>query len=669
MGRLPWETRGGERRITRTGQSGPVGRQRRTYNTKSRLPAPRFLTIVVILAVVLVVPLLIYQAVYADRINLGVKSMGVDVGGYSPAEAKTALSTAFGKFAQTDLILRYGGKEWRTSPGALGIRFDADATVKQAMQVGRTGGLFDQMGTRLSTLREGKAVLPVITFDAERQSAVIGNLASETDRPMVNASLLPKPDGTVEMVSSQVGRKLDGAATLRRVQESLGSISSGAIALVVVETPPRVLESQLIAARDSAERILSGPLTLVYQKESTKLDQKQLTAMLTFRQEGDKTIADLEDKSIQDIVVKMAERINRKPRDARFTFSGGKVQLVAESVDGQTVDVAASVQAVKDGALGATRIVPLVVNVTTPKVRSSDISSISVTDKLIEAATLYGDTGLDRQHNLKLAVSRLNGILIAPGETFSFNTALGPTTLADGYKMAWGIISTGTGHETVPSEAGGICQVSTTLFHAALWTGLRIDQRTEHIYWIPRYGKPPLGRTGLDSTVDGSGSADTLDFKFTNTTGNWLAIQGWVDGTNMYFALWGTKTGWSVQVLDPVVTNVVKTDPTVVRIEDKTIPLGQEVWVESAQDGFDSVVKRIVRQGDKIIDEYTVKSRYRTAQNVVRFNPAPTATPEAEQTPQANATVTGTPQPGSTPKPTTTTAPVATPVPTPTPKR
>ena len=374
----------------------------------------------------------------------------------------------------------------------------------------------------------------------------------------------------------------------------------------------------------------------------------------------------MDDKAVTDIVTNMAETINKKPKDANFTFAGAKVQLVTESVDGETVDVAASVKAVKEGSLGETRIVPLVVTVIPPKVRSSDIANIKVTDKLIEASTIYGDTGLDRQHNLTLAVSRIDGTLIAPGETFSFNEILGPTTLADGYRMAWGIISTSSGHETVPSEAGGICQVSTTLFHAALWTGLRIDQRTEHIYWIPRYGKAPLGRTGLDSTVDGSGSADTLDFKFTNTTDNWIGIQGWVDGMNMYFALWGTKTGWDVQVLDPVITNVVKTDPAIVRIEDKTMPLGQEVWVESAQDGFDVAVKRIVRQGDKVLDEYTVKSRYRTAQNVVRFNPAPTPTPEGDQTPQADVTVTGTPQSGGTPQATGTPMPAGTTAATPT---
>ena len=279
MGRLPWETRSGERRNARAGQTGAVSNQRRT-RVKSGTSSSRFLTIAVILAVLVLAPLAIYQVVYADRINLGVKSMGVDVGGYSPADAKTALSSAFSKFAQTDLVLRYGGKEWRTTPGALGIRFDADATVREAMQVGRTGGIVEQSGTRLATLREGRAVVPVVNFDSERQAAVIGNLANEIDRPMINASILPKQDGTVEMVSSQVGRKLDAAATLRRVQESLGSISSGAIALVVVETPPRVLESQLAAARETAQQILRGPLTIVHEKESTTLDLKQLTSML-----------------------------------------------------------------------------------------------------------------------------------------------------------------------------------------------------------------------------------------------------------------------------------------------------------------------------------------------------------------------------------------------------
>lgn len=609
------------------------------------------LVVVGLLVALVLAPLVMYQVVYADRVYLGVQSLGVDVGGYSAPDAKAALSAQFAKHAQSDITLRSGSKEWRTTPGALGVRFDADATIRNALSVGRAGNFLQNYGEQLAVLRGGATVAPVLSSDVERQSAVTANLAREIDRPMVNASLVVRPDGGVELTASQIGRKLDVQETARRLERSLAALSTASIDLPVTETPARVVEAQLTAAKDTAERILRSSMTVTYGSQTTVLDRAKLTSMLSFRQEGEKTIAELDAKELNTIVTKMAEKINRAPNDARFVFKGGKAQLTSDSQEGLTVDVAASVQAVTQQALTDQRTVQLAVVVNRPKWLSSDLAKIQLSDKIVEAGTVYGDTGAERQDNLRLAVSRIDGYVIPPGEIFSFNKALGPTALADGYKMAWGIVSTGSGHETVPSEAGGICQVSTTLFHAAFWAGLQIDQRTEHLYWIPRYGQLPLGRTGLDSTVDGSGSEDTLDFKFTNDTTGWLAIQGRVDGQRMYFALLGVKPTWQVEVSDPVITNIVKTNPTQQRVFDPGLKPGQTVWVETPQDGFDVSFTRTVREGGRILSQYVVKSHFAPAYNILRYGPEPVPTPTPTPTPVGTVTPGQQGTPGPTPSP------------------
>ncbi len=630
--------------MARSGQASYSPRRTRP-RAGGRFPAVHIAILVLgLLAFLTLAPMLMYQIVYADKIYLGVRALNIDLGGYTAQEARAVLSNHFSRYAQAELIIRYGDSEWRTTPGALGMRFDAEGTVKQAMQIGRSGSLPQQMLDQLAGIRQGHVVQPVVNYDTQRQNAVVANLASQVDRPMVNASLVTRPEGTVEITASQVGRKVDAAETLRRVQRSLGAVSTATVELAVVETPPRVVEAQLMAAKETAQLILSAPLTMVYDRESVTLDVKTLTGMLSFRQEGGNTVAELDEKALREQVTKMAERIDRKPQNARFRFVNGRVELVSESLEGRAVEVEPSIQAIREGSLGSVRIVPLVVKTEAPRVQSSDLAKIDIKEKIIEAATRYGDTGLERQHNVRLAMSRLDGAVVPPGETFSFNEALGPTTLKDGYKTAWGIINTPDGPQTVPSEAGGICQVSTTLFHAAFWAGLQIDQRYPHSYWISRYGEKPLGRIGLDSTVDGSGSRDTLDFKFTNNTPHWLAVEARTDRMNIYFALHGTKPSWSVEVGEPVISNVVKVDKSVIEREiDTTLKPGQEVWVETAQDGFDAAITRTVREGGKVLETYTVKSHYVPARNVIRYNPAPTPGPMPTQQPGAAAT------PGPTP--------------------
>src|SRR5205823_1356252 len=138
---------------------------------------------------------------------------------------------------------------------------------------------------------------------------------------------------------------------------------------------------------------------------------------------------------------------------------------------------------------------------TKPNLTADQIGQISLPDRLATGTTSYAGSISARAWNVELAVQRISGTMIPPGGTFSFNQAVGPTTLRAGFKIAYGIAGTADGGATtVPAEAGGICQVATTVFHAAFRAGLGIAERHWHLYWMPRYGAAPSGVTGLDAT-------------------------------------------------------------------------------------------------------------------------------------------------------------------------
>ena len=249
-------------------------------------------------------------------------------------------------------------------------------------------------------------------------------------------------------------------------------------------------------------------------------------------------------------------------------------------------------------------------------------------DILARGQTSYAGSIPARRHNVELATKRLSGTKIGPGEIFSFNQAVGETTLASGYQIGYGISLVNGQTGTVPSVAGGICQVSTTVFQAAYWAGLEMVERYFHRYWIPRYGQPPSGRTGFDATVDAPG----VDFRFKNTTEDWILLESWTDGANVIVTLKGVDPGWEVESTRPVLSNVVRADQTMVRQDDPTMPAGQELFVEHAEDGFDVAVERTVTKNGKQVARYRFANHYVPARNVMLVG-TKGATPTATASP------------------------------------
>jgi vancomycin resistance protein YoaR len=306
--------------------------------------------------------------------------------------------------------------------------------------------------------------------------------------------------------------------------------------------------------------------------------------------------------------------VNRPARDARLKLANGKVEVARPEQPGLELDRAGALVALKAAATKPDRKVELPVKTLAPTIGQAQAATLAFPDLVAEASTVYGGGLPERNHNVELAASRVDGTVVPVGALFSFTDAVGRTRIKDGYRMAYGIVADAEGVQTVPSVAGGICQVATTLFHSAFWAGLPIIERHEHPYWIPKYGVPPRGLTGLDTTVD---EDSRLDFQFKNTTGGPLLIRAATDGNRVTFQLLGVKPDWKVEVSQPVLSNFVKTDPTFQRQEDPSLEAGRAVQVEEARDGFDAVVTRIVTRGGAVLERVEVKSHYAPSHNVV----------------------------------------------------
>lgn len=308
------------------------------------------------------------------------------------------------------------------------------------------------------------------------------------------------------------------------------------------------------------------------------------------------------------------EKINEKPIEAIFNFEGGRVKEFRESKDGREVDKSQLNQQVLSKArlvLSYTNqkiiIIPIPITVLNPNLTTDKVNKMGIKELIGSGTSLFQHSIENRIYNVNLAASRLNGILVAPGEIFSFAKYLGDVSAFTGYKQAY-VIQNG---KTILGDGGGVCQVSTTLFRAILDAGLPVTDRTAHAYRVSYYEQdsPP----GIDATV----YVPSVDLKFKNDTGNYILIQSVVDlaELRLTFMLYGTKDGRVSEITTPVITNQIPA-PEPKYEDDPTLPKGVIKQVDFAAAGANVYFIRTVTKNGAVIlyDKFT--SNYRPWQAV-----------------------------------------------------
>ncbi len=312
---------------------------------------------------------------------------------------------------------------------------------------------------------------------------------------------------------------------------------------------------------------------------------------------------------IKEILAELDKQIYKEPIDAQFTVTNNRVTAFQQSSDGQAIDYEKLIDSfekyvpsiVKE-ATPKTITVQLPIKVLEPEVPTEKANNLGIVEVIGQGVSHYAGSIPNRAHNVALAASKINGILIAPGEVFSFNKAIGNIDRYTGYKEAYVI----QGGKTVLGDGGGVCQVSTTLFRAVLNTGLPVEERYGHAYRVGYYEQQSA--PGLDATI----YVPTVDFKFKNDTGHHILIQSYVDPSAMSltFTFYGTSDGREVVVSEPVITS--QTPPPEPRYEDDpTLPKDTVKQVEYAAYGAVVSFNRTVTKNGQVHIEDKYTTRYR----------------------------------------------------------
>ena len=564
------------------------------------------------------------QAAYAGRVYPGVRAIGVSVGGQTRDESRAALERGVAAIAARQLDIGHEELRWTVTGWHVGVRPNVEPLLDQAFAVGREGSIPSRLASQLGLLVQGSDVIGSL-IDRVELDAFMEALAGAVERPVVDARVDIRPSGAVEMTDAQVGRKLSIDDTRRRLEDALARPDAQYVSLAVETVTPRVSSADLADARAEAERLLSAPIVLRFEDGERVMSVQEIAPLIEV---GADHRAGLNREAVRGWVNALAKEIDQRPQNARFTWAGGKLSLLRPSKNGRDLDLERTAELLTARAFDEDRTVLLPVNLTRPDVSQDDADKLNIKGAVEVAATSFAGASPPKQYNINLAAQRLNGVVVPPGKMFSFNQEVGPTTLDAGFKLGWGIASSATGLRTVPAEAGGICQVATTLFHSVFFAGYQVEERNYHAYWISSYSAK--GIEGLDATVD---ELVPLDFKFWNNTENYLLVQSWTEGSRVVFGLYGTKPDWTVKVTPGQRKDVVEASRDPVTEEEPSLPAGQRLGVEGAMDGFKITNTRTVTRGSDV-RTLQLTSLYRPSRNVtlVGTGGRPAAPPQATNT-------------------------------------
>lgn len=301
----------------------------------------------------------------------------------------------------------------------------------------------------------------------------------------------------------------------------------------------------------------------------SRLEQKFM-ALTKLRKYDFNTHVIYDKDEIKQFTSTLEESYNQPARDALFSFENGKVVNFKPHENGLKIN---SEQFKKDLETSINQLngniknkkVTLTDKILEPEITLAEANDLGIEELIGEGKSDYSHSIPGRIHNVQHAAKQFNGVIVPKGEEFSFNKYVGDISAEGGYQQAY-VIKNG---KTVLGDGGGVCQISTTVFRAALNTGLPITERHAHAYRVSYYEND--SKPGLDATI----YTPSVDFKFKNDTPASILIQTEVDEENMlvYFRFYGKKDDRKVEISPVTLWDIVAAPPAVMQ-EDPTLPRG-----------------------------------------------------------------------------------------------
>lgn len=471
-----------------------------------------------------------YTLLVYDRVYKGIYINDVYVGGLTKVELSDLLKKKYEEnIHKLELQLKANNMTEKISFSKINISYDIQTTVNRAYGIGRHGTVITRLNEVINSVRNGVKVDITFNYNKDKVEGLVNSLHLATFTTVKEADLLIEEDKII-LRSGHHGESIDKSKTIKDIEESIKFGKGGVLDVKFIRTP-----------------------------------QKKIS------------------------VDEYYNMVNREVRDSTVEFENGKLNVLPEIV-GRSIDKAslAAIAAELENADNLERVLPVIF--IKPKVTTEDIYAKLFKDTLATMSTQFytsNQNDSNRGENIRIASSKINGKILAPGEKFSFNDVVGERTEEGGYKVAHAYFQ----GKIIDEVGGGICQVSTTLYNAVLFADLDVNERINHMFTV---GYVPKGR-------DAAVSYGAVDLKFTNSTSWPIKIVSWVTSDNrIFFSIKGTSDtpGKTVEIYSEIVETL---DFETKYIDDPNRPEGETEVKTEGMTGYKVDTYKIIKQDGKII--------------------------------------------------------------------
>jgi vancomycin resistance protein YoaR len=514
-----------------------------------------------------------YQFYYNTKFFPGTRIGIVKVGGLSPEQALTRLNEHLAQIQTEGLEVRSENGVTTRILSTLDTGnpdvareiyfFDTLTTVQKAFQNTHQDGWLDRLIAPLN-----QRTIPIMhDLDEDALVTSVNEKFGPLNKPAVDARPTIEWESAAPVITiapEKSGSIIDYELLKEEFEQRLASGSQTPIVLHQSTDQPKVTAAQANTLLPQLNQLLStSSPAITYEEKKWQLTPKQLAPLLVFTSP---TTIGVDGQLWQTWLEKnIAPAVVIEAQDAKIEMTNGKITNVQAHRDGKAIDYPMMTESFNSALANQVVSVPLATITTAPRVTTDTVNDLGIKEIIGIGRSNFKGSPKNRLHNIKTGADRLNGIIIPPGEEFSLIETLGEIDASNGYLPELVI----KGNKTIPEYGGGLCQIGTTTFRAAMASGLAITERRNHSYSVTYYLEN--GLPGVDATI----YDPKPDFRFQNDTAHHVLIQTRLQGDEVIFEFWGTNDGRVARRTTPKVWGWVSPAPTKM-VETTDLPPGQK---------------------------------------------------------------------------------------------